>query len=218
MLAARRVLLPVLLAVLSAACARRCGGLGGGPPGGLPLVEGKDGVKRYLDDRGAYKAWYDYWGRLERIEQDKDRDGRLDAIAHYQGGRVARMLEIDENLDGAFDRWEFYDESGVLEKVGLPRKRTVPDMWTYPGPDGTPRRIDYDEDGDGQVERVELLEKGLVVGLELDADRDGKTDRWQRWVLGKLRGEELDTNADGKPDRRLAFDEKGQILGVQKIE
>jgi hypothetical protein len=68
------------------------------------------------------------------------------------------------------------------------------------------------------MERAELLEGGRVVGVELDADRDGSVDRWQRWVNGKLRGEELDTDQDGKPDRRLAYDEKGHILGVQKIE
>ena len=215
---ARRGFFLLLLATLSVACARRCGGLAGGPPDGLPLVVGADGVKRYLDDRGAYKAWYDFWGRLERIEHDKDGDGRPDAIAHYQGGRTARLLEVDENLDGALDRWEYYDEAGVLTKIGIPRKRTVPDQWTYPGPGGQPRRVDYDDDGDGQVERTELLERGLLAGVELDADRDGRTDRWQRWMGGKLRGEELDTDGDAKPDRRLAYDEKGLILGVQKIE
>lgn len=214
---ARRAL-PLLLAATSVACARQCGGLGGGSPGSLPLMVGPDGVKRYLDDKGAYKAWYDYWGRLERIEYDKNGDGRADHVAHYAGGRTARLLEVDEDGTGTMDRWEYYDEAGALLKVGTSRRGGVPDVWTFPGPGGQPRRLEYDDDRDGKVERTELLEKGRVVGLELDADRDGKTDRWQRWVDGKLRGEELDTDQDGKPDRRLAYDEKGRILGVQKIE
>jgi hypothetical protein len=214
---ARRALL-LLLAASSVACARQCGGLGGGSPASLPLIVGPDGVKRYLDDKGAYKAWYDYWGRLERIEYDKTGDGKPDHIAHYMGGRTARLLEVDEDGNGALDRWEYYDEAGALLKVGTSRKGGGPDLWTFPGPGDQPRRLEYDDDHDGRVERVELLEQGRVVGLELDADRDGKTDRWQRWVDGKLRGEELDTNQDGQPDRRLAYDPKGRILGVQKIE
>jgi hypothetical protein len=215
---ARRAL-PLLLAATTVACARECGGLGGGPPvNRLPLVAGPDGTKRYLLDKGAYKAWYDYWGRLERIEYDKNGDGRPDHQAHYQGGRTARLLEVDEDFDGAMDRWEYYDGAGALTKVGRARNRKGPDVWTYPGPGGQPRRVDYDDDGDGRMERAELLEGGRVVGVELDADRDGSVDRWQRWVNGKLRGEELDTDQDGKPDRRLAYDEKGHILGVQKIE
>lgn len=83
---------------------------------------------------------------------------------------------------------------------------------------GQPRRIEYDEDGDGQFERAELFENDRLVGVELDTSRDGKPHRWQRWVGGKMRGEDLDTDGDGKPDRRIAYDDKGRILGVQKIE
>jgi hypothetical protein len=183
------------------------------------MVVGADGVQRYILDRGAYKAWYDLAGRLERIEYDQNGDGRADHIAYYDAGsRTARLLEVDEDKDGAMDRFEYYDKAGALTKIGRVRKGRKPDVWSFPGPGAAPRRIEYDDDGDGQVERVELLEEGRVVGVELDAVRDGKTDRWQRWVNGKLRGEELDTDLDGKPDRRLAYDEKGHILGVQKIE
>jgi antitoxin component YwqK of YwqJK toxin-antitoxin module len=214
---ARRWLLAGL-ALTAVACARRCGGLGGQPPiGDAVKVIGPDGQEVLLVDKGAYKAWYDKWGRLGRIEFDKNGDHKPDHIAHYQGGRIARMLEIDENFDGRMDRWEYYEENGALSKVGQARQGGGPDLWTFAGPDGTPRRIEYDDDRDGKIERAELLEKGLVTGVELDTDADGKPDRWQRWVKGKLRGEDLDTNGDGRPDRRLAFDEKGHILGVEKI-
>jgi hypothetical protein len=214
---ARRVLL-LLLAAASLACARRCGGLGGGPPLGLPVVKEADGFERYLLDKGAYKALYDMTGKLERIEFDQNGDGRPDHIARYAGGRTAERLEVDEDKDGVMDRIEYYDDAGALIKIGRARKGKVPDVWTFPGPGAQPRRIEYDDDGDGKAERAELLEGGRLVGVELDSVRDGKTDRWQRWVNGKLRGEELDTDLDGKPDRRLAYDEKGHILGVQKIE
>jgi hypothetical protein len=215
---APRALFLLFAAVTTVACARQCGGLGGGPPLNLPEVVGPDGVKRHLLDKGAYKAWYDKWGRLEKIEYDKNGDGNPDHLAHYQGGRTAKLLEVDEDYNGSMDRWEYYDDAGALTKVGRARDGRSPDTWSYPGPGETARRLEYDDDHDGQVERAEVLEEGRVAGVELDADRDGKTDRWQRWVRGKMRGEELDTDGDGKADRRLAYDEKGNILGVQKIE
>jgi hypothetical protein len=214
---ARRAL-PVVIALLSAACARQCGGLGGGPPDGLPLVIGPDGVKRYLNDKGAYKAWYDAWGRLEKIEFDKNGDGNPDHLAHYGGGRAAKLLEVDEDYNGTMDRWEYYDEASVLVKLGDARRGRGPDRWTYMGPGGQPRRIEYDENGDGQFERAELFEEGRLTAVELDTTGDGKPHRWQRWVNGKMRGEDLDTDGDGKGDRRIAYDDKGHILGVQKIE
>jgi hypothetical protein len=218
MILARRVLV-VCLGLAALACARRCGGLGGQPPvGDAVRVVGADGQEVLLVDKGAYKAWYDKWGRLGRIEFDKNGDRRPDHIAHYEGGRTARLLEIDEDFDGRIDRWEYYEGSGALSKVGRARRSGgAPDLWTFPGPDGAPRRLEYDDDHDGKAERAELVEKGQVAGVELDTDGDGRPDRWQRWVKGKLRGEELDTDQDGRADRRLAFDEGGRILGVEKI-
>ena len=186
-------------------------------PGPAPR-RGRDGVKRYLDDKGAYKAWYDYWGRLERIEYDQNGDGHPDHIAHYQGGRTPKMIEMDEDDNGLMDRWEYYDDAGVLIKLGDARTGRGPDAGPISGRARQARRIEYDEDRDGQFERAELFEEGRVVGVELDTNRDGKTDRWQRWVNGKMRGEDIDTDGDGKADRRLAYDDKGHILGVQKIE
>jgi hypothetical protein len=217
MKAARLALL--LLAVFAVACARRCGGLGGLPPEGPDVVvwdaQGRD---HRVVTRGAYKAWYDPWGRLEKIEWDSNGDGRPDHIAHYEGGRIARLIEIDENYEGTIDRWEYYDEAGVLIKIGSARRGTgAPDYWIYPGPNGLPRRIEIDDDRDGKVERAEIFEDGQLVAVELDTDRDGRVDRWQRWVKGKLRGEDLDTDGDGKPDRRIAYDEHGAIIGVQTI-
>jgi hypothetical protein len=169
---ARRAV-PLVLAACSFACARQCGGLGGGPPAGVPTVKDADGKEYFLVDKGPYKAFYDHWGRLERIEYDKNGDGRPDHIAHYQGGRTARLLEVDEDGDGYVDRWEYYDGDAVLSKTGRARHGHRPDTWTYPGADGQPRRIEYDDDGDGVVERAELFENGRLVAVELDTSRDG---------------------------------------------
>ena len=50
---------------------------------------------------------------LERIELDQDGDGQLDRLFLYAGGRL-REESRDTNGDGAFDRFQHFDESGSL--------------------------------------------------------------------------------------------------------
>lgn len=194
-----------------------CGGRGGTPPGRPPIFVGKDGQKYYLLEKGPYKAFYDPWGRLARIEYDANGDGKADHIAHHEGRKLARMLEIDADFDGAIERWEYYDDQGLLVKVGAARKSSAPDIWTFSDPAGQVVRIEYDEDGDGAPDRAEILEGGAVAGVELDTDRDGDTDRWQTWRAGRLLDEALDIDGDGAPDRRIRYGEAGEVLGLEPL-
>lgn len=203
--------------VLCAGCAGRCGALGGLPPQRPPLVIGPDGKTYHLVGRGPYKAFYDPWGRLQRLEYDQNGDGRADQIAHHEGARTPRTIEVDEDYDGVVDRWEDYDSSGRLARVGTSRRGRGPDLWSAPGPDGQPARKEYDEDGDSRPDRVETLDGGEVTSVAIDQDRDGRPDRWQSWRQGRLTGEELDTDRDGRPDRRLRYGDDGRVLGLDTI-
>jgi hypothetical protein len=209
--------LAAFLALVAAGCSGQCGARGGLPPGRPPLVQAPDGKKYYLLDRGPYKAFYDRSGHLERIEYDSNKDGRPDQIAHHRGERHARLLEVDEDLDGRIDRWEDYDAQGALVKVGASRRGGRPDVWVFPGPDGQARRKEYDEDGDNRVDRAEELLGGRAVKVELDTDRDGRMDRWQEWPAGRLAEERLDTDGDGQPDRRLRYGARGEILDLEPV-
>jgi hypothetical protein len=214
-----RAILCVLALVALACSGRSCGGLDGKPPPLPPTVTGPDGREYYLLDRGAYKAFYDPWGRLQRIEYDSNGDGKPDHIAHHDGEKSPHLLEVDEDFDSRTDRWEEYDARGQLTRVGMSRRGgAAPDLWIVPGPDGlTPARKEYDDDGDGRPERVEILSAGVVTRIEMDADRDGRPDRWRTLAGGRLTMEELDTDADGKPDRRIRFDDKGRVVGLERI-
>jgi hypothetical protein len=208
----------VLLALLASAAAgcsqRGCGGLGGRPPAPLPIV--KEGAQTYrVLDKGDYKAYYDSLGQLARILNDTNGDGRPDRIAHYKDGKTIFLIELDLDHDGWIDRWEHYDPSGRLVKVGQWRRaRGKEDTWTSLGADGQPTRVDNDDDGDGLVDRADVLRAGQVVSVEIDADRDGRIDRWQVWEKGRLRREDLDTDGDGKPDRRISYDARGKVLSA----
>jgi hypothetical protein len=208
------------MALASVACSvRSCGGLEGKPPMLPPMVTGPDGREYYLLDRGPYKAFYDPWGRLQRIEYDSNGDGKPDHIAHHDGEKSPRLLEVDEDFDSRIDRWEEYDGRGVLVRVGVSRHGgDRPDLWIIPGPDGlTPARKEYDDDGDGKAERAEVLTGGVVTGVEVDADRDGRMDRWRSFSGGRLQFEDVDTDGDGKPDRRIRYGDKGRVLGLERL-
>ena len=181
-------------ALLAAGCARRCGGLGGTGPIPPPTVRDKDGTVHHLVDKGPYKAIYDRLGRIERIEYDSNGDGRPDHIAHHEGNKTPRRIDVDTDFDGRTDRWEYYSVEGQLEKIGVSRRgSTAPDLWLYSGPNGEPVRKEYDEDGDGKVDRSEILESGRVVKLELDSDHDGA------------------------PDRRIRYNARGGVAAIEKI-
>ena len=216
--ARRNTALAITLAGLTAACAGQCGAKGGLPPGRPPTVKGPDGETYHLVDKGAYKAYYDRWGRLQRIEYDSNGDGRADHIARHDGRKHAYQIDVDVDFDGRPDRWERYDDSGRLLKMGsASAPGRAPDTWEFPGPDGAPARREHDANADGVPERVEILDAGRVGEVHIDADRDGRVDRWQKWEGGRLAQEDLDTDGDGRGDRRLRYDARGKLLGVEPV-
>jgi hypothetical protein len=205
-------------AVLATSCAGQCGARGGLPPARPPSVKGPDGQKYHIVDRGPYKAFYDAWGRLQRIEYDSNGDGRADHIARHDGQKHAQRMDVDSDFDGRTDRWERYDDEGRLLKVGTARAPGLaPDLWTSVAAPGEPQRLEHDADGDGVIERAEVLRNGLVAEVEVDSDRDGRMDRWQRWEKGRLLSEELDTNRDGAADRTLRYDSRGKLVAPPPV-
>lgn len=205
-----------LLLLLTASCAGRCGARGGLPPAPPPTVKGADGQTYHLLDRGPYKAYYDRWGRLQRLEYDSNQDGRPDQIAHHDGQKTPRTIDIDQDFDGRVDRWEDYDPEGKLLKVGTSRRGKGPDLWTSADAQGQPVRRAYDEDGDGKADRWEQLAGGRVTGVEIDSDRDGRPDRWQSWHEGQLQSEDVDTDSDGRADRRIRY-AQGKVVGLEPV-
>jgi hypothetical protein len=207
------------LLLAGAACSdRACGGRGGLPPAPLPMVKDPDGRSFYFLDKGPYKGYYDLQGNVARVEYDSNADGRADYITRYGEGRQVQLLEVDEDHDGWVDRWEHYGPGQKLEKVGRWRRvKGKADVWRFPGADGLPLRIEYDEDGDTRMDRVEILEGGALGRIEIDGDRDGRVDRWQEWEKGRLRAEAIDTKGQGRPDRRLVYGPTGQVVKVEPL-
>lgn len=181
------------------------------------MIKGADGREYLLLARGPHTPEWGPDGALVSVAYDRNGDGRPDQIAHHDGARLPAVVENDDDFDGTTDHWIHYDPEGELVKVGVSRRGEVEDLWVYPGPDQQPARQEYDDDGDGLVERAEVIQDGRVVQVEVDADRDGRIDRWQDWSPGRLATEKLDTDGDGAPDRQLRYDADGRVVGLEPI-
>ena len=124
---------------------------------------------------------YDETGKLTRLTLDSNADGQPDMVASMDGAAV-RVVEVDEDGDGQFDRSEFYDRAGI------------------------PSRIERVERRGTAIARREVFEGGVLVSAWEDRDADGRTDRWETYAGGGLKMLELDSTGAGRPDRRLRYD------------
>jgi hypothetical protein len=134
-------------------------------------------------------------GRLERISYDRNKDGKPDAWL-YLDGTTATRAELDENFDGAIDRWEEYLTS-------------TPTVSGGPVPRGQLVKAEQSTRFDGNVSRWERYDLGRLATVEEDTTGDGRPDKWETWADGSLAEVALDTKGAGKPDRRIVYPPDG---------
>lgn len=156
----------------------------GGATGRLVLVcreadlnaDGSKDVVRYYTNEG----------RPLREETDRDFDGKMDEITHYEDGRIA-LVEADQSNNGVIDVKVYYENGRPLraERDTAGRSTSTewrPNIWEY-------------------------YEKGRVIRMGTDIDGDGSVDRWDRDEALKARmdaeaireassGEEPDTTTE----------------------
>jgi hypothetical protein len=160
-------------------------------------------------EAGIEPVYDEKTGRLQRLNYDSDKNGRVDTVSFMDGARVVR-IEIDKDEDGRIERWEYYGADRKLEKVGFSRAGDGrEDAWSYAGSDGTIARIEIAMARDGRITRVEHYEHDVVVRAEEDGDGDGRMDKWEAYESGRLASVAFDTVRRGKPDRRLIYGPKG---------
>lgn len=144
-------------------------------------------------------------GKLTQLTYDANRNGRIDTWTEMDGGRPVRS-RIDSDEDGKIDRWEYYDETGTLAKVGFSsRQDGRADSWAYSGADGKISRIEISSTGDEQkVDRWEFYEGGVLAAVAMDENGDGKPDRKLTYANGALAIIESDPDLAGTFRKRVA--------------
>jgi hypothetical protein len=123
-------------------------------------------------------------GKLQRIDVDQNKNGRIETFSYWDGARVHR-IEIDKDEDGKIDRWEHYNDQNKLVRLGASTKDDqVEDSWTYPDDKGFLARVETDTDRDGLIDKREIFAErpdvpdGRVLAVvELGIDRSGVPER-----------------------------------------
>jgi hypothetical protein len=153
----------------------------------------------FLVQKGPYQLLYAPDRKLDRVLYDRDADGRADMVVRFGPNAKPSAAEIDADLDGTVERWEYFDTHGQLVKLGRARRQPgTPDEWEVHGPENEVTRRELDEDGDGAPDRTEYLSRGRVYLEELDTDQSGKPDRrLVRGAGGEILRIEVDKNEDG---------------------
>lgn len=152
---------------------------------------------------------YDKSGRLQKLQYDRNGDGKVDTWGYMNGARVVRV-EVDENGDGAVDRWEFH-RAAPPEGAGA----RTPGAGAA-GPEKTVERIERATRFDGQVSRREYFDNGTLTKIEEDTDGNGKVDKWETYTGGALSLMALDTSGRGAPDRRLIYRADGSLDRIEE--
>lgn len=103
--------------------------------------------------------YFDATGQVRRREANYDDNGIVNAIEHYENGKLLRR-ELDTTNQGRIDTWDFFDPTtGARSK----RERDstgdgkVDQWWTF---DGDRVTIEVDRNGDGQADP----EAAIVLG------------------------------------------------------
>ncbi len=153
-------------------------------------------------------------GKLTELAYDADHDGRADTWTEMDGTRALRS-RIDRNGDGTIDRWEEYDASGALAKVGFSRKDDGrADAWMTAASDTGLQRIEISSTGDERrIDRWEYYDvaaaggdgRGALVRVEEDTIGDGRPHKWEIYSNGALQTAAFDEDGDGSADRRLTY-------------
>jgi hypothetical protein len=141
---------------------------------------------------------------LVRLDYDHDGDGRIEARTYMRRGRPVR-LEADANANGFIERWEYYDATGALLRIGgSTHDDGREDMWVRA--EGARRFVDVASAHDRWIDRREVYEADTLVRAESDSNRDGLADRWEEFRDGALVRLMLDDERrHGRPTRRIVY-------------
>jgi len=91
-------------------------------------------------------------GRLQKLDADLDKNGKMDAFSYWDGTRV-RLIELDKDEDGVIDNWEHYDESNKRVQLGASTRHDgIEDSWDFFDANGVYLKTELDQDRDGVVE------------------------------------------------------------------
>jgi hypothetical protein len=152
---------------------------------------GTPGEIDYDGDGRIDERWHFAGDRFDRIETDRNRDGRIDQIVRYLPSGNVDSIENDDDFDGRYERTDAFR-------------------------DGQPRRLTVDRDGDGETDFRSLYERGVVVRDEW-LDRSGRVIKILRYRNGFPASGEIDSDGDGKLETARTYEAREEIVESRQL-
>jgi hypothetical protein len=129
--------------------------------------------------------------RIDRVEYDRNADGKVDRIVYYAPDRLPDHAEFDSDFDGRFEGRERYEENEPVE-------------WTE------------DRDGDGVIEIRAVYANG-ILSKEETFDKDARITRTILFRGGVPVSGEFDSDGDGVLDTARTYDARGEIVASRPL-
>lgn len=138
------------------------------------------------DDTSTYSG-----GKLERVETDRNRDGKVDAVTEYDRHGAAARGESDDDFDGRMEaRIRYLHGDWISQEV--------------------------DRNGDGAADYESDAVSGVIYS-ERWLDANGKIVKRVLYKHGFPATGELDTDGDGVLDVRHVYDRIGEIARRERL-
>lgn len=151
----------------------------------------KDGVDRdgdgVLDEKWTYRD-----GRMTKAETDRNFDGKVDLIYHYDLRGLPKRAKYDDDFDGIYET-EYIHEDAITQR----------------------QESDLNQDGDIDY-RVLLRHGNIDEAVILGAENDYRKKR-QRFHMGKLISAQFDTDGDGSFDIEYEYDHFEEIKRAHRL-
>jgi len=129
-----------------------------------------------IDEKTTYRD-----GRVHKIEQDKNSDGRMDLIFYYDRHELVSSAKSDTDFDGVFETSiEYLRNQPLLEKS--------------------------DTNGDGKIDLILRYIHGVLFSVEYISPKTGMVKKRSYYKLNKLIKSEIDMDDDGKFDSTTMYD------------
>lgn len=129
---------------------------------------------------------------VDRVEADRNRDGKVDQVVRYWPDSTIDRVESDNDFDGRFEISERYVDNDPVE-------------WSV------------DRDGDGVIEMRAAYEHGVVVKEEA-FDKGARIARVIHFSGGAPVSGEFDSDGDGVLDIARTYDASGEIVASKPLK
>ncbi len=186
-------------------------------------------------------AFYDEKGKLYKIEEDSNKDGKIDIIKLLKDGAIYQVVQ-DKDFDNFFETTIFMDKGKVVKvTLDLNKDKSIDKEILYK--DGYVESVKIDDNFDGKFDKFQYFDGDKIVKqVEKDKITYFLPDNRKRVVQGDSEffyfndtiikavvyknrkifrtvnfkngikdSEEIDVNLDGAVDRKLNY-KKGEIF------